>query len=306
MVENSILLKNVLSAFFMVYNIIFFILSLCCRRMTMIKNFSIIKTTTPPTLRSELVHWLTHSHKEYELNFYVDAKATIFIKETGYFVNDKDILFIPANVEHSVYLSENYTYTRIVINFNDNFINWISQVLQIRDFIKILCDQSYHKISLGFDEYLHVFELFNKILYDFHSDKDAETVIHFYHLLKFLANNKNYLKSDSKIYEITRYLDENYKEDFSLKKLSELFYLNPSYISRLFKKQTGLTVVQYLQFRRVLAAHSLITYEGADIAWACYESGFGSIQHFYRVYKRLMGHSPKTVKNDSNSLYSDD
>lgn len=265
----------------------------------MIMNFSIVKSNTPLTLQSELVHWLTHSHREYELNLYINVKATIFINETGYFIRDNDILFIPADIEHSIYLSENAkntTYTRIVINFNENFINWMSQVLPIREYIKVLCDQSYYKISLGIDNYLYVSGLFNKILENYQSKKAADMVINFYYLIKALANNKDHLNSDNKVYDICRYLDENYKEDISLNKLSELFYLNPSYISRMFKQQTGLTVVQYLQFRRILAAHNAITHRGIDITTACYESGFGSIQHFYRIYKRLIGHSPKVVK----------
>lgn len=215
--------------------------------------FRIVKSTTPLTLQSELVHWLTHSHKEHELNLYINVKATIFINETGYFIRDNDILFIPANVEHSIYLSENTksaTYTRIVINFNDSFIKWMSQVLPIWDYVKILCNQSYYKISLGFEDHLYVSDLFNKILEGFQSKNDSEVVINFYFLLKSLADNKNHMNSDSKVYDICRYLDENYMEDISLNKLSELFFLNPSYISRVFRKQTGLTVVQYLQFRR--------------------------------------------------------
>lgn len=265
----------------------------------MIMHFRIVKSTTPLTLQSELVHWLTHSHKEYELNLYINVKATIFINETGYSINDNDILFIPPNVEHSIYLSEhtkNASYERIVINFNNNFINWMSQVLPIWDYINAICNQPYYKISLKLDDFVHVSELFNKILENYQLKKAAEMVINFYYLIKFLANNKNHLNPNSKVYEITRYLDENYKEDISLKKLSELFYLNPSYISRMFREQTGLTVVQYLQFRRILAAHNAITHRGVDITTACYESGFGSIQHFYRVYKKLIGHSPKDAR----------
>ena len=52
----------------------------------MIKNFRIVKATTPLSLESEMVHWLTHSHTEYELNLYINVKATIFINETGYFI----------------------------------------------------------------------------------------------------------------------------------------------------------------------------------------------------------------------------
>jgi AraC-like DNA-binding protein len=280
-------------------------------RTAMIINFSIVKSTTPLSLESEMVHWLTHSHNEYELNLYINVKATIFINETGYFINDNDILFIPANVEHSIYFSnnpKNTKYSRIVINFNNNFIRWMSQVLPIWEYIDILRKQSSYKISLKFEDYLHVSDLFNKILENYQLKNGSEVVIHLYYLLKFLANNKNHVNPDSKVYEISRYLDENYKEDITLQKLSELFYLNPSYISRLFRKQTGLTIVQYLQFKRILDAHNAITYRGTDISTACYESGFGSIQHFYRIYKRLMGHSPKAAKKlkEENDNSNDD
>ncbi|NLN03511.1 MAG: helix-turn-helix transcriptional regulator [Clostridiaceae bacterium] len=249
----------------------------------MIKNFRIVKATTPLSLESEMVHWLTHSHTEYELNLYINVKATIFINETGYFINDNDILFIPANVEHSIYLSnkpKNTQYSRIVINFNNNFIKWMSQVLPIWSYIDTLREKSSYKISLKFEDYLYVSDLFNKILENYQLQNSSDMVINFYYLIKYLANSKNHVNHDSKVYEISRYLDENYKEDITLQKLSELFYLNPSYISRLFRKRTGLTIVQYLQFKRILDAHNAITYKGTDIATACYESGFGVFSTF--------------------------
>lgn len=135
-------------------------------------------------------------------------------------------------------------------------------------------------------------KLYNDIFEDYYSLNNPDVVVNFYKLLKFITCDDNHLKTNNKINEITVFLDENYKDNISLDHLSELFHMNPSYISRLFKKQTGLTITHYLQYRRILAAHNLITYDKADITTACYESGFGSIQHFYRIYKRLIGHPP--------------
>ncbi|MFL5263636.1 MAG: helix-turn-helix domain-containing protein, partial [Anaeromyxobacteraceae bacterium] len=57
-------------------------------------------------------------------------------------------------------------------------------------------------------------------------------------------------------------------------------------------RRTGQTVTQYLAERRVDYAKRLML-ETDDILFASAEAGFGDLTHFYRVFKRLTGLTPK-------------
>jgi len=59
-----------------------------------------------------------------------------------------------------------------------------------------------------------------------------------------------------------------------------------------FKRRTGKTVTQYTAERRVEYAKRLLL-ETDDILFASAEAGFGDLTHFYRVFKKLAGVTPK-------------
>jgi AraC-like DNA-binding protein len=84
--------------------------------------------------------------------------------------------------------------------------------------------------------------------------------------------------------------------DCGLDKLAEQAGLSPSRLSRLFKQQTGLSIVEFRNRQRM--ERVLSRYESGDEAErptlldAALEAGFGSYPQFHRVFRRLMGCSP--------------
>ena len=89
-----------------------------------------------------------------------------------------------------------------------------------------------------------------------------------------------------------RYLDENYQNPISLDLLSARASISKGYICRAFKKQIGLSVVEYLTERRIQAAMQLLQNTDDKILSVALDSGFGDLSHFNRIFKKLIGHSP--------------
>lgn len=98
-----------------------------------------------------------------------------------------------------------------------------------------------------------------------------------------------------KLLEVLLYIENHFQEDITLWQVSEMLHMNYSYTSRYFKKLTGRTFKQYLDYIRVCEADKLLQTERHmfRIAEQC---GFSSQQSFSRVYKRLRGHPPKVKK----------
>ena len=57
---------------------------------------------------------------------------------------------------------------------------------------------------------------------------------------------------------ICAYLAANYRQKFSLSEVAARFYLSPYYLSRLFKRVTGQSIVDYINNRRIEAAQKLL------------------------------------------------
>jgi YesN/AraC family two-component response regulator len=60
----------------------------------------------------------------------------------------------------------------------------------------------------------------------------------------------------------------------------------------MFKKATGLTFTDYLGRVRVERAKGLLLDPNRRISEVAYEVGFGSLTHFNRIFRKLVGESP--------------
>lgn len=75
--------------------------------------------------------------------------------------------------------------------------------------------------------------------------------------------------------------------------LAELCQMSQTQFRRLFSEYTGgLSPVDYRNKLRIEKADQLIRSESATVEQAARDSGFRDLSHFYRIYKRLKGHTP--------------
>ena len=105
---------------------------------------------------------------------------------------------------------------------------------------------------------------------------------------------------------VRRYIQENYSDmDLSLQKVSDLFNVNKTYLSKLMKEQLGYSFVEYITMIRIEKAKELLT---DDILYSnIYEIsnkvGFRSQHYFSRVFKKSIGISPteyRVMKSNNN------
>lgn len=102
--------------------------------------------------------------------------------------------------------------------------------------------------------------------------------------------------SENPIDNIVDYLNKNYNQDITLEKLSELFYLNPSYCSTLFKKQIGINYSQYVNQLRIQKAKQLLLNDNISISRIAKMVGFSNDEYFFRVFKKFSGQTPNEFR----------
>lgn len=96
----------------------------------------------------------------------------------------------------------------------------------------------------------------------------------------------------------SEFIHDHYSRDISLADIAEAAHLSPFHLARQFKKSTGMTPHQYLVAVRVNSARSLLSAGAgakslADVAAAV---GFSDQSHLTRHFKRLLGLTPKQLK----------
>ena len=92
-----------------------------------------------------------------------------------------------------------------------------------------------------------------------------------------------------------RYLGKHIAEPLSLDSLSKQLLTSKFHLCRAFKQHNGISIQQYIVEKRVMLAKERIT-EGMKPAEAAFSVGFSNYSSFYRAYKKLTGHSPKSER----------
>jgi AraC-like DNA-binding protein/mannose-6-phosphate isomerase-like protein (cupin superfamily) len=99
-------------------------------------------------------------------------------------------------------------------------------------------------------------------------------------------------KTSAGISEVIDVLRQNYSRSYSLAELSKIAGLSCSHFRTLFKKQTGLTAVQFQQRLKIEKAKELMLSGSCNVTKAAEAVGFSDIFYFSRSFKKITGKSP--------------
>ena len=105
------------------------------------------------------------------------------------------------------------------------------------------------------------------------------------------------------ISRVMEYISEHLTEDITLSRLSQLFYLNGTYISSQFKHHTGLTLRTYILDQKITLARKLLL-EGYSVSETCSQAGFSDYANFIRSFTNLTGISPGKYCKQHRNLHS--
>jgi len=95
---------------------------------------------------------------------------------------------------------------------------------------------------------------------------------------------------------IAAFIENNYADDLTRDDLAERVGMNKYKFSKLFNDRFGETVKSYINKIRVKKAAELLGKHGLNIREIAFSVGFGSIEHFDRIFKEIHGISPKEYR----------
>ena len=92
--------------------------------------------------------------------------------------------------------------------------------------------------------------------------------------------------------KVLPYIHQNLTESFTVSELAQNVSLNPQYMMRLFKKETNMSVLEYVTEQRILRAKELLLSTDSSIENIAVQLGYYNYTYFMKVFKRNMGMSP--------------
>lgn len=93
-----------------------------------------------------------------------------------------------------------------------------------------------------------------------------------------------------------KYMEEHFGEDISLEEVAEHVYLNPVYLSRLFKQETGENFTDYLIAVRMEKAKDLLINTHLKAYEICKKVGYSNAKYFYKIFRKYTGYTTMAYK----------
>ncbi|AFC28915.1 response regulator [Paenibacillus mucilaginosus] len=103
-------------------------------------------------------------------------------------------------------------------------------------------------------------------------------------------------QSQSVIERVKHYIKLNIAKDLSREDIANYVFLNPDYLTRIFKKETGMAVSDYLFYERLKLAKELLAKTDMSIGAVASHIGYANFSHFSRMFKKYTNLNPNEYR----------
>ncbi len=249
-----------------------------------------------------------HIHKEFEIMYVASGSCKIFcwMKEDRpeeWILKEGEYVFVDCNTKHKLEVIRGskcrILNLEIVIHDKDYGIC----LAQLVEHSKSLQDFLRHKIN-GFKGYDDAGNL-HTIISELHKqmqntmDETEYNIMQNLILAQFIieigrqSSKKYHIESGSKYVRMTlTYLSNYFEQDIKIKDIAKEIGISVAYLQRLFKEQTGKTLVDKINELRIEKAKILLETSSLPITDIAVSVGFNNRQHFSYTFLKLVGSSP--------------
>ena len=247
-----------------------------------------------------------HYHEFHKITIFISGNVQYFIEGKTYSLEPYDIVLVNRNDIHRVQVDPSVPYERIIVYISPGFMEAYrtdhydlsycfekakkehSNVLRIHALEKSSLFKVTNRLERSFSDTEYAGDLYRQILF-------LEFMIHLNRAA--LKNRAEFLDTNlynPKIVNLIQYINQHLTDSLTMDDLSARVYLSKYYMMRLFKAETGYTIGNYITYRRLLLARSLIL-KGVPITQACLSSGFQDYSTFSRAYKAEFQEPPRSL-----------
>jgi YesN/AraC family two-component response regulator len=99
-----------------------------------------------------------------------------------------------------------------------------------------------------------------------------------------------------------QYIDSNLTKKISLIDIAEYVHVHPNYLSTVFKRKTGISLVEYINQRRLSEASYFVAHTGYDISDIASLYGFCNQGYFITKFQKYYGQTPQQFRKSLNKV----
>lgn len=229
-----------------------------------------------------------HAHREIEINYILTGSVELILTGETFRMEKNDIILINSNKLHwwqrarqcvscRIFISDimlKETLGRYSVNFWCNSVtNSVHDTERLRIILNSLIKRyrsagKYSSFALECSKYL----LLDCLSENFLITEDQEQA----------------QVEDQRIGKVLDYINHHFSEKISLGSIAEMMYLSESYLSRLFKSETGMNFREYVSRVKLNYAVDNLLHTDRSITRIAQETGFENASAFNKLFKKVM------------------
>ncbi|MDL2301626.1 AraC family transcriptional regulator [Lachnospiraceae bacterium OttesenSCG-928-D06] len=241
-----------------------------------------------------------HKHETYELYLFLRGDVNYYIEEKGYHLIRGSLLFIPPETLHRVEWLDPKVYERCYLNFSTTFMEHHNskRTNLLASFYGEPSAPVFLLTEQEIQEFIILLHQLKKELLSEEYGSDLKSTALLCQLLiniNPLQKQKSYLPKDIMppiVRKTMDYIDSHLSEPLSLSILEKNIHNNGTYISRCMKNITGLTLQEYIIYKRIKLAEEYLI-KGYSLNETCLLCGFNDYSNFSKAFKKQLNFSPK-------------
>lgn len=249
-----------------------------------------------------------HHHIEYEI-LYIDKGSVEFgLEESVTVVHEGDVIFMHPGTNHYVRKIENTDYHYYAMIFDSSVLgNQGEPVRNTLDSIRVsrfikLPDAVLMKLrdaTIFVKEETFGHELFVKsVLYDIIS-----CVLLTNQYVEISDNLRTEKGHTVNAIDVTlNYIRDHYRENISLDDVLKITSYSKSHFIRLFKKNMGMNLTDYINKYRIEKSCLELIYTSKNVTEIATENGFNTVQYFSKTFKTYMKCTPKQYQRNGKNI----
>ncbi len=243
-----------------------------------------------------------HLHNYVEIYYNIKGCRRYLVNNKYYRCEKNDMFLVPSLQIHKALLNSEREYERCIISLSSEMIEKLRSLpnMQSDPFETIFKkDVASHKTHLSSNEHNYLIDLIT--LYNAENEESEKFII-LLRLLKFICSKyesdmvfEQNFSPETAADKILDFIERNFKTTISVSQLAKDMALSDAQLYRLFTKETGMTIKEYLTKRRIAEAKKMLQL-GYSVKEACFGSGFNDYSNFIRAFKKFEGHSPGQIE----------
>ena len=194
---------------------------------------------------------------------------------------------------HTVVRGELMLLPDLIVNRNHSITMMENSIMELLIMLKRMVQQEMDELETDI-LFRHIQE--KDYLLSYRTEEELKNTLK--QLICYVCGIREKEERGELIVQIKEYIRKNYSENLSAAEIAGTFFLNPSYLSTLFRDKAGMTMKTYIEAVRMEKAKQMLENKELSVTEVAAYTGYSDPNYFSKVFRKYTGMSPRGYREE--------